>query len=136
MWSNPTVGAARIWAIAADESFSVLFYKSMAADWSATSYLNNPSSTTTSKMAARTLAVLTVKKSGNGAGTISAGAQVCDTTCQELILPYVAGEQADLQVTPTAGSAFVGWQTAEGVPLENIYYANPGDVVYAIFEQQ
>jgi hypothetical protein len=78
--------------------------------------------------------VVRIGKRGKGRGTIATETETCDEICEELVAPYVAGEQLELRVTPEDGSVFAGWEAADGTPLEDIYYANPGDTVYAIFE--
>jgi hypothetical protein len=43
---------------------------------------------------------------------------------------------AMLQVVPDADSVFVRWETAAGVPLASIYYAQLGETVIAVFEKK
>jgi hypothetical protein len=81
-------------------------------------------------------AVVTVRKQGPGTGTILFGGQTCGPACAELTLPYAAEARFPLQAIPAADSVFVRWETPAGVPIENTYYAQPGDIVIAIFNRR
>jgi hypothetical protein len=80
--------------------------------------------------------VIMIRKAGTGTGTIMADQQACDAACAELTIPYIEGSMATLQVVPEADSTFVRWETTDGVPLASIYYAQPGETVYAVFEKR
>jgi hypothetical protein len=81
--------------------------------------------------------VLTIRKAGTGNGSIiAADERECLAGCEEMRLPYIENLAETIQVIPDADSVFVGWQTPEGVLLENIYYAQPGDVVIAVFDKK
>jgi hypothetical protein len=133
---NHTDGRAGLWTHDASDVFVSSKVYGPYAGWSATAYHSTSGGGGASIELQELTNVLTVKKSGSGTGIVASSSQSCDVMCTALIIPYVAGQHVDLQVTPGADSVFVGWQTASGVPLEDIYYANPGDTVYAIFEQQ
>jgi hypothetical protein len=110
-----------------------------AAGWEGTGYMGSGLAAlmkiaTKSANEIENLDTITLRKTGSGTGMITVGTQVCDAVCAELVVQYFAGEQVDVTVTPAAGSYFAGWETAGGVPIENIYYAEPGDTVFAIFE--
>ena len=79
-------------------------------------------------------AVVVIRKAGTGQGTIQAGEQVCGVGCEELIFVYGEQEEITVQVSPEEGSVFVGWQTEDGGSIEELFYANPGDTVYAVFD--
>jgi hypothetical protein len=85
---------------------------------------------------AEALAPITIRKSETGTGTIFIGAQACGPACVEVTVPYVAGARYTVQVVPAADSRFVQWETADGVPLASIYYAQPGETVIAVFEKK
>jgi hypothetical protein len=82
------------------------------------------------------LETFTVHKAGSGTGTIMVGQQVCGSTCVELVIPYVEHDTATLEVIPDADCTFVRWETAAGVPVEGMHYAQPGDTVMAVFEKK
>lgn len=138
VWTNSTTGQARVWTLdtngvkTAVKSYDGTF----GAGWSATSYNQPPSSSGGATLRAVSEETLVVKKAGSGSGTITAGTQVCDAACTELEITYIAGKEVDVNVTAAADSYFAGWETAGGVQIENIYYAEPGDTVFAIFEQK
>lgn len=139
LWTNAASGYGSVWTFNNSGNFTGAVTYTVAAGWTAESFFGESTAAGKAMGAAELFvpsAVMIVQKSGSGRGKISAGDQMCDESCQELVLPYVEGEKANLTVTPENGSYFAGWQTADGVALENIYYANPGDTVYAIFNQQ
>jgi hypothetical protein len=86
--------------------------------------------------AARLEAVFTVRKAGSGTGTVIIGQQDCGSACVEVVIPYVEHDTATLEVIPDADCTFVRWETAEGVPVEGIHYAQPGETVMAVFEKK
>ena len=79
-------------------------------------------------------AVVVIRKAGTGQGTIQAGEQVCGADCEELTFAYEDQDEITVQVFPEEGSVFVGWQTEDGGSIEELFYANPGDTVYAVFD--
>jgi hypothetical protein len=135
LWTNGAV--ASLWTL--DPSGNIVDFDAVdpgVSGWFAESYYTAGVSAPSSS-AARSLeetASILVEKTGSGSGTITVDSQVCDEGCQELSVLYVTGQQADLTVTPAADSYFAGWEAADGTALEDIYYANPGDTVYAVFE--
>ena len=78
---------------------------------------------------------LIVRKAGTGAGTIIVGKELCGPECETMSIPYVKDTTVTLQVVPAVDSTFVRWETAAGVVLDNIYYAQPGETVIAVFEK-
>jgi hypothetical protein len=81
--------------------------------------------------------LLTFTKSGTGTGTLLVDGQECGPGCSELSVPYIEGQEFTLQAIPAAGSQFVEWQTPDGRPIEEwTFYAQPEDVVIAVFEAQ
>jgi hypothetical protein len=139
VWSRSSDGAASVWSLNSSGGLTGSKSYAPAGVWIATSFSPTPTSSAgaaTNVLKSSTLQKLTVKKAGSGNGTISVGTQVCDEICSELEITYIAGKQVDVNVTVAADSYFAGWETAGGVQLENIYYANPGDTVFAIFEQK
>ena len=107
-----------------------------ASGWVATSYQGAGAQGSFAVMGVNYDLSLTIRKAGTGTGTVTAGEQVCDEVCSEFSIPYVEGEKVDVEVTSAVDSYFAGWETADGTSLENIYYANPGDTVFAIFERK
>ncbi len=79
---------------------------------------------------------VTMKKSGAGNGTITAGEWVCGATCQELQIPVIAGVTISVTPAPDANSTFAGWQTTSGAVLTGVEYVQPGDTVMAVFDQK
>ena len=79
-------------------------------------------------------AVVVIRKAGTGQGAIQAGEQVCGVDCEELIFVYEEQDEITVQVSPDAGSIFVGWQAEDGGSIEELFYALPGDTVYAVFD--
>ena len=75
-----------------------------------------------------------VNKRGRGRGTIAAGEQVCGPDCDAMTCPYVAESSTTLQVQPESGSVFLGWQTADGRSIDHLFYAAPGETVFAVFD--
>ncbi|GAK56576.1 hypothetical protein U27_03538 [Candidatus Vecturithrix granuli] len=138
VWARPPAeGRGVVWTLNADLTYSSGKSYTKLAGWYATGHETLPASGS-SGATLKTVSqeTIVVKKAGSGSGTITAGSQVCNAACTELAITYIAGKQVDVNVTPAAGSYFAGWETAGGVQIENIYYANPGDTVFAIFEQK
>jgi hypothetical protein len=77
---------------------------------------------------------IVIRKGGTGGGTITANGLRCGKKCEELIIPYDKNAMKTLRVVPDAGSYFGGWKTSEGVPLEDIRDAPPGEVFIAVFD--
>jgi hypothetical protein len=82
------------------------------------------------------IAPISIHKRGSGKGTILGAGQTCGPDCPALSIPYIEHAATTLQVIPEADSYFVRWETADGVPLEQMYYAQPGDMVIAVFEKK
>jgi hypothetical protein len=82
-------------------------------------------------------ASIAVQKGGTGTGTILIGAQVCGPDCPGMVVPYLPGSRYPVQAIPAADARFEGWQTEDGEPVEDaLFYAHPGETIYAIFERQ
>ena len=79
---------------------------------------------------------VTMKKSGTGNGTISAGEWFCGSACQELQIPVIAGVTLSVTPAPDANSTFAGWQTTDGAVLTGVEYVQPGDTVMAVFDRK
>lgn len=79
---------------------------------------------------------ITIRKAGTGNGTLIAETSSCGPECDTFSIPYIEAERVTVQVLPDDASLFIGWQTLEGTPLEEIFYAQPGDTVLAVFERQ
>lgn len=136
LWKKGQI--ASLWTINPSEAIIAFSsYNPGVTGWNAESYQSPGGiSTPTSKTSSAQVQTVVVKKAGSGSGTLTSGTTVCDATCTTLTVTYVAGGQIALQVTPSAGSVFTGWQAADGTMLDDIYYANPGDTVFAVFELQ
>ena len=140
LWKDSS-NKALVWYLSSSGGWTGQKGYTGSSGYGATSYISSSAisamkiATTKSIEGTKTdVAVITVQKTGSGNGTITAGTQVCDAACTELAIPYIEGEQIDVNVTAAADSYFAGWETAGGVKLEDIYYANPGEIVFAIFE--
>jgi hypothetical protein len=48
----------------------------------------------------------------------------------------VEHDTATIEVIPEADATFVRWETEEGLPVDGIHYAQPGETVIAIFERK
>jgi len=79
----------------------------------------------------------TVKKKGNGVGTVVVGKETCNAACSERTIPYVDDTAVVLNAMPTEGSRFARWEYADGrVLIEEEYQAQPDDLIFAVFEKQ
>jgi hypothetical protein len=130
LWTRPSDGRASVWTLNSSGGF-VSAWGYRASGWTAQSVYGQADSSSYQQEGP----VIVVRKAGTGNGTIMTDQQTCDAACAELIIPYIEGTMATLQVVPDADSVFVRWETADGVPLANIYYAQPGETVYAVFEK-
>ena len=61
--------------------------------------------------------------------------QTCDIDCPALLVVYTPGGGFTVQVTAADGAVFVGWETADGIRLAGLHYAQPGETIFAVFEQ-
>ena len=80
--------------------------------------------------------VVTIRKSGTGQGTVTAGEWVCGVTCQELRVPVMVGVTISVNPVPDANSTFVGWQNANGESLAGLEYVQAGETVIAVFDRK
>lgn len=78
----------------------------------------------------------TIKKAGSGTGTIVIGEQTCDVNCLELSVPYSLKTAIVLKAIPYGDSVFVGWKKQDATSATGKLYAQPGDLVFAVFEKQ
>ena len=78
---------------------------------------------------------ITIRKAGNGAGTVTVGDYTCGVQCSELIIPLSNNSLSVFQATPDADSVFVQWQDENGNVLDGTYEANSGDIVIALFNK-
>jgi len=76
------------------------------------------SKSVTATFTLKPMAILTVSKTGDGAGTVSGPGIDCDTSntdCQE---NYDVGSNVNLSATAALGSIFVGWTGCDNVELD------------------
>jgi hypothetical protein len=131
LWTRASDGRASVWKLSSSGGF-VSAWGYQANGWTAQSVYGQTDSSSYRQEGS----VLVVRKAGTGNGTILTDQQACDAACAELSVPYIEGAMATLQVVPEANSTFVRWETADGIPLESIYYAQPGETVIAVFEKK
>jgi hypothetical protein len=110
-----------------DVSITTPTTTSFAAPLAATS-----KSISTTEQAVQTVEI---QKTGSGNGTITAGDQTCGLDCSSLSIPYMDSGSVTMTAKPAKGSYFVGWVDQNGAVFESIHYPQPGDVIFARFDE-
>ncbi|GAK56577.1 glycosyl hydrolase family 98 putative carbohydrate binding module [Candidatus Vecturithrix granuli] len=139
LWTRPSSeGKSVVWTLTDSGNFLNGKLYTVGSGWYATGYDQMANVVKSSRIKAdeNAVAYIMVRKAGNGNGTIIAGDQICGAGCQELILPYNDMQSVILQILPDESSVFGYWQDEKGILYTDIYYAQPGDIVYAVFEKK
>lgn len=85
---------------------------------------------------ADSLALLTLRKFGSGRGTVLAGNQICDNSCEELELVVPLHAAVYLKAISEDGSYFVRYEQEDGTLIDDIVRVRSGQTVLAIFEKK
>jgi hypothetical protein len=80
--------------------------------------------------------MVVIRKARSGAGSLISGSLQCGSGCEVMVIPHVSEESVLVDAIPAADSYFAGWRTSQGYVLESIHYAQPGDIVIAIFNKR
>ncbi len=77
-----------------------------------------------------------VRKHGNGSGTVHLGDRVCPADCLVVSVPTPENGIVILKAIPDEGSRFARWTDSAGQVLTERFHAEPGDTIIAVFEQE